>query len=82
MIATSELVFSLQDDTFCLRFGDSELRLSEVRSAYFRRPEVPAFTSLPDDGYREYRTNEWLSGAEIRLSLPRRSMVSVIRAQS
>lgn len=56
----SELTFSLQDDTFDLRFGDNELRLSDVRSAYFRRPEIPALTSSPGD-YREYRTNEWAS---------------------
>lgn len=61
ILATSELAFSLQDDTFDLRFGDSRLRLSEVRSAYFRRPEIPALSSSLEEGYREYRTNEWLS---------------------
>lgn len=61
ILATSELVFSVQDDTFDLCFGGSRLRLSEVRSAYFRRPEIPSPTSSPEDPYREYRTNEWMS---------------------
>lgn len=60
-LATSDLAFSLQDDTFDLGFEDSRLRLSEVRSAYFRRPEIPALSSSLEDSYREYRTNEWLS---------------------
>ncbi|MBZ9892959.1 hypothetical protein LB545_01290 [Mesorhizobium sp. BR1-1-6] len=60
-LATSELVFCLQDDSFDLRLGGSEVRLSDVRSAYFRRPEIPSSTSSLEDGYREYRTNEWLS---------------------
>jgi hypothetical protein len=61
ILATSEITFSLEDGTFNLRFGNTELRLSDVRSAYFRRPEIPALTSSPKDGYREYCTNEWLS---------------------
>lgn len=61
VLAASELTLALEDGTFDLRFGDTKLRLSDVKSAYFRRPEIPALMSSSEDDYREYCINEWLS---------------------
>lgn len=48
-----------------LTFGERELKGSEVKAAYFRRPAQPASNAnISDDGEREYAEAEW--GALLR----------------
>ncbi|WP_204985414.1 MULTISPECIES: hypothetical protein [Mesorhizobium] len=51
----------METDAFDLYDGERTVRLCEIRSAYFRRPQVPELPSADQDRYSAYRRDEWLS---------------------
>lgn len=56
-----QVTVSIENGVFDLHHDDGVVRLGEVRSAYFRRPEMPDIALVGENWYRDYRRDEWLS---------------------
>jgi hypothetical protein len=60
-ISSFQASISIGSGTFDLHHDGDTVRLGEVRSAYFRRPEVPNTDTTGEDQHHSYRRDEWLS---------------------